>query len=110
MVDAYNFDYSLVANIELPYNFRLSTDITMYSRRGYSDNSMNTDNLIWNARLTKRFMKGRLLLIADGFDILGNVSNVRRTINAQGRTETHYNIISNYAMFHIQYTFTKSRK
>lgn len=109
-VNAYDFDYSLVANIELPYNFRLSTDITMYSRRGYSDESMNTNDLIWNARLTKRFMKGRLLLMADGFDILGNLSNIRRTINAQGRTETYYNVISNYVMFHIQYTFTNFKK
>lgn len=109
-VNAYDFDYSLVANIELPYNFRLSTDITMYSRRGYSDESMNTNDLIWNARLTKRIMKGRLLLMADGFDILGNLSNIRRTINAQGRTETYYNVISNYVMFHIQYTFTNFKK
>ena len=109
-VNAYDFDYSMIANIELPYNFQLSTDVTMYSRRGYSDKGMNTNDLIWNARLTKRFMKGRLLLMADGFDILGNLSNIRRTINAQGRTETYYNVISRYAMFHIQYTFSKFKK
>ena len=109
-VNAYDFDYSLIGNIELPYNFQLSTDITMYSRRGYSDKGMNTNDLIWNARLTKRFMKGRLLLMADGFDILGNLSNIRRTINAQGRTETYYNVISRYAMFHVQYNFSKFKK
>ncbi len=109
-VNACDFDYSAVANFELPWNFRLSTDITMYSRRGYSDEAMNADDLIWNARLTKRVMKGKLLLMVDGFDILGNLSNVRRNINAQGRTETYYNIISNYVMFHVQYTFTKSKK
>lgn len=109
-VNAYDFAYSLVANIELPHNFRLSTDITMYCRRGYSDEGMNTNDLVWNARLTKRFLKGRILLMADGFDILGNLSNIRRTINAQGRTETYYNVISSYAMFHIQYNFSKFRK
>ena len=82
----------------------------MYSRRGYSDEGMNTNDLVWNARLTKRFLKGRILLMADGFDILGNLSNIRRTINAQGRTETYYNVISSYAMFHIQYNFSKFRK
>lgn len=109
-VNAYDFDYSLVVNIELPFSFQLSTDITMYSRRGYSDEGMNTNDLVWNARLTKRLMKGRLLLMVDGFDILGNLSNIRRTINAQGRTETYYNVISSYAMLHIQYNFSKFRK
>lgn len=109
-VHAYDFDYSVVANVELPGNFRLSTDLTMYSRRGYSDKGMNTDDLIWNARLTKCFLKGRLLVMADGFDLLGNLSNIRRTINAQARTETYYNIISNYAMLHVQYNFSKFKK
>ncbi|MDE5999536.1 MAG: hypothetical protein K2H04_05630, partial [Bacteroidaceae bacterium] len=83
---------------------------TMYSRRGYSDGGMNTNDLIWNARLTKRLMKGRLLIMADGFDLLGNLSNIRRSINAQGRTETYYNVISRYAMLHVQYTFSKFKK
>lgn len=109
-VNAYDFDYGLTANIELPGNLRLSTDITMYSRRGYSDGGMNTNDLIWNARLTKRLMKGRILLMADGFDLLGNLSNIRRSINAQGRTETYYNVISRYAMLHVQYTFSKFKK
>ncbi len=109
-VNAYDFDYSLIANFELPLNFRLSTDITMYSRRGYNDDGMNTNNLVWNARLTKRFFKGRLLLMADGFDILGNLSNIRRQINPQGRTETYYNVISSYAMLHVQYNFSKFKK
>lgn len=109
-VNAFDFDYGLTANIELPGNLRLSTDITMYSRRGYSDGGMNTNDLIWNARLTKRLMKGRILLMADGFDLLGNLSNIRRSINAQGRTETYYNVISRYAMLHVQYTFSKFKK
>lgn len=109
-VNAFDYDYSLVAKIELPFKFQLATDITMYSRRGYSDQGMNTDDLIWNARLTKRVLKGKLLLMLDGFDILGNLSNVRRSINAQGRTETYYNVISRYAMLHAQYTFTPRKK
>ena len=37
------------------------------------------------------------------FDILGNLSNVRRTLNAQGRTETWYNVIPRYVMAHVVY-------
>lgn len=50
-----------------------------------SESSMNINEQVWNARMAKKQMKGNLILMFDGFDLLGNLSNVRRTINAQGR-------------------------
>jgi len=81
---------------------QFSTDLTEYSRRGYEDHSMNTNELVWNARLSKR-IGGNISIMLDGFDILGNLSNVRRTINAQGRTESYYNVIPSYVMLHAIY-------
>ena len=94
-------DYGLNATVELPFKLKLSTDITMYCRYGYSDPSMNTSNLVWNTRLERTF--GKFTVVADGFDILGKLSNVRKVINAQGRTETWYNTVPRYAMLHIMY-------
>ena len=51
--------------------------------------------------VTKRMMKGKLLVQLDAFDFLGNLSNVRRVINAQGKTETFYNIIPSYCLLHL---------
>lgn len=62
--------------------WQISTDATMYSRRGYADNTFNTDNFVWNIRVAKKFLKGRLTFILDGFDVLNNISNVRQTLNA----------------------------
>lgn len=109
-INVFDFNYGLSAQVELPWNFQISTDLTMYSRRGYSDTTMNTNELVWNARLTKRLMHGNLLLQLDGFDILGNLSNVRHSINAQGRTETFYNVIPSYALFHIIWRLNKKAK
>ena len=81
-IDVCDFNYGCTAQVELPLNMQLSTDLTMYSRRGYIEDSMNTNELVWNARLTKRMLKGKLLIQLDAFDILGNLTNVRRTINA----------------------------
>ena len=100
-IDVCDFNYGCTAQVELPLNMQLSTDLTMYSRRGYIEDSMNTNELVWNARLTKRMIKGKLLLQLDAFDILGNLTNVRRTINAQGKTETFYNIIPSYCLLHV---------
>jgi hypothetical protein len=109
-INVFDFDYALTAQVELPWNFQIATDLTMYSRRGYSDISMNTNELVWNARLTKRFMHGNLLLQLDGFDMLGQLSNVRHSINAQGRTETFYNVIPSYGLFHVVWRLNKKPK
>ena len=99
-INAADFNYGATAQIELPWSMQLSTDLTVYSRRGYEDNAMNTDDIVWNARLSKRVMKGNLTFI---FDILGNLSSITRSINAQGRTETYRNVIPSYVMLHAIY-------
>jgi hypothetical protein len=66
---------------------------------------MNNDDLVWNARLSHSFFKGSLVVMLDGFDILGQLSNVTRTMNAQGITENYSNVIPRYAMLHVTYHF-----
>ena len=109
-LNVFTYHYGANAQLELPLGLQLSTDLTMYSRRGYSEQSMNTNELVWNARLAKKLLKGNLTLMFDGFDLLGNLSNVRRTINAQGRTETFYNVIPSYGLFHAIYRLNKQPK
>ena len=96
--------------MKLPWKLDLSTDLSLYTRTGYADEALNTNDLVWNARLTRPFLKGRLLMIFDGFDILGQLSNVTRTLNAQGRTETYTNVMPRYALLHIVYRLNKKPK
>ena len=109
-INVLDFDYGLTAQVELPWSLQLATDLTMYSRRGYADHAMNTNELVWNARLSKRFLHGNLICMLDGFDLLGNLSNIRRTINAQGRTETWNNVTPRYALLHVVYRLNKQPK
>ena len=102
-VNAANFNYGLTGQFELPCGFQLFTDLTMYSRRGYEAHEMNTDELVWNARLSKQVWKKRLTLALEGFDILHNLSAVTHTLNGQGRTETYRNVIPSYGMLHVIY-------
>ncbi len=102
-VNAANFNYGLTGQFELPCGFQLFTDLTMYSRRGYESREMNTDELVWNARLSKQVWKKRLTLALEGFDILHNLSAVTHTLNGQGRTETYRNVIPSYGMLHVIY-------
>ena len=89
----------------LPANFQISTDFTVFNRRGYTDAALNTDNFIWNARLTYKALKGQLLLMLDGYDMLHDLSNVSYTMNAQARTETIRTVLPRYFMFHLQWRF-----
>ena len=106
-IDAYTFNYGCRMQIELPYNFNISSDLSVYSRRGYDDDAMNNDELVWNARIAKRMYKGKFTIMFDGFDILGNLSNVYRNVNGQGRTETFYNVIPSYGLLRLVYRFNK---
>ena len=102
-INAANFNYGLTGQFELPCGFQLFTDLTMYSRRGYEAHEMNTDELVWNARLSKQVWKKRLTFALEGFDILHNLSAVTHTLNGQGRTETYRNVIPSYGMLHVIY-------
>lgn len=104
-INAYNYNYGLTALAVLPGGVNLSTDVTMYSRRGYDDDVMNDDNLVWNARATKSLIKGRLTLAVDAFDILHQLRKADRYVNAQGRVETYYNTVPRYMMFHAIFKF-----
>ena len=71
---------------------------------------MNTDDLVWNARLSYTMLKGKLVLMLDGFDILNQLNSVTRVVNAQGRTETFTNTLPRYAMLHVAYYFNQKPK
>ena len=101
---------TFTALLKLPWKLELSTDMNLYTRRGYNDPQLNTDEWVWNARLSRPFLKGRLLLMVDGFDLLGQRSNVTRTINAQGRVETWNNTLSRYLLLHIVWRWHKKPK
>ena len=109
-LNVFTYNYGANLTLELPWGLQLSSDLTLYARRGYSEASMNTDELVWNARLAKKLMHGNLTLMFDGFDLLGNLSNVRRSINAQGRSETFYNVLPSYGLFHVVYRLNKQPK
>lgn len=107
----WDFNYGPTAQIELPWDMQLVTDLTLYSRRGYDDPAANTDDVVWNARLSKRILKGGLTFSIDAFDMLGQLSNLTQTVNSQGRFETFRNVTPRYVMFHVIYRLNiKPRK
>ena len=100
----WNYSYGGNTRITFPWGSNLSTDIHMFSKRGYSDQSLNTNELIWNAQLSHSFLRGKkLTVMLQWYDILNEQSNFSRTVNANGWTDREVNAITSYAMLHVSY-------
>lgn len=105
-LNVYDFQYGMNLIYTVPVlNVDISTDINNYSRRGYSSSNMNTDELIWNAQLSRSLLKGKLTAKLTAYDLLNNLSTVSYNVNAQGRTETWYRSVPRYFMFSLAYRF-----
>ena len=106
-----DFSYGLELDTQLPGRIDLWTKLRMSSRRGYLDASMNDDCLVWDARIARSFGRQRNWIIAfTGHDLLRQISNVRRTLDALGRTETHYNTMPAYVLLSVSYHFKPRAK
>lgn len=99
-------DYAYGATLTWPVatHVGLETDIMAYARRGYTDRSLNTTEWVWNAALSYTFGRKKAWLVrAVGFDLLRQLSSVRREQNEQGYVETWYNTTPAYATLHLVY-------
>lgn len=105
-LDTWRFSYGANITMTAPWGTSLSTDIHENSRRGFNDQSMNTNELIWNVQLSQSFLRqNNLTVMLQFYDILRQESNFSRTVNATLRSDTEYNAINSYAMLHVIYRF-----
>ena len=109
--DFTNFMCGVALTAPLPGGIDLETDMTLYLRRGYSDASMNTSEWVWNLSASKAFGKKKnWLLRLRSFDLLQQLKQTYRTVNAQGTYETWYNTVPAYASLHLTYRFDMKPK
>ena len=103
-MNTWQFSYGPSTTATMPWGMSLSTDLSQSSRRGYSDKSMNTNELVWNAQLSQGFLKGKpLTVMLQFYDLLHQQSTLSRALTAMARTDTEYNSINSYAMLHVIY-------
>ena len=100
-INTWDYNYGLTCEYHLPLSLELASDIKVYSRLGYGDSSMNTNDLVWNASLSRSFLKKQIMVKIEGYDLLNQLSTTYSSYNAQGRIETWYNSIPSYLMLHL---------
>ena len=103
-LETWQFSYGPSMTLTAPWGTSLNTSLSISSRRGYNDSSMNTDEYVWNAQLSQGFLKGKpLTIMLQFYDLLRQQSTFSRAISATSRTDTEYNAINSYAMLHVIY-------
>lgn len=88
----------------------IGTDLNLYARDGYEMATMNTNEWIWNAAISRPLLKGKMVFKVEMYDILHQLSARSYKMNAQSRVETYYNSIPHYFMLSVSYKFAKSPK
>lgn len=97
-------NYGIGFKARLPWEIDLDTDLMAYCRRGYDDPTMNRTDWVWNLQVMKTLGRSKEWTIkAIGFDLLHQLPTVKRTLTAQGTTETSYNSQPAYALLTITY-------
>ncbi|MFA6831215.1 MAG: TonB-dependent receptor [Bacteroidaceae bacterium] len=100
--ETYEYGFGGETNITLPYNWSLSTDMSVAIRRGY-DAGLNNEQLVWNAQVSKSF--GNLTFMLQGLDLLEQKTNIMSQISNNMRTDSEYNAVNSYFMLHVTYQF-----
>ena len=103
-MSTWNYSFGPSGNVTLPWDIRIYADLLVSSRRGYSDASFNTDEIIWNMQISKSFLKNKAAMISvQAFDILGQRKNYSRNMSASSKSDTQYNSINQYILVHFIY-------
>ncbi len=104
--NTYDFSYGVESNGNFDNGFGYATNLSISSRRGYASSEANTNELIWNAQVSYRFLKGKAATISlQAYDLLNQRSNFSRAISANSRTDTWTESVNSYFMVNFMYRF-----
>lgn len=109
-LNIFEYNYGFALNCRLPWKLQLAADAKMYSRRGYYSSTMNTDDFVCNASLSRSFLKESLTARLEAFDIFHQLSSTEYTLNDQGRVESWRKSIPSYLMLHLSWRWSHMPK
>lgn len=104
----HSFDMEM--GVELPWRMRIESDASYTLFTGRAD-GFNTNVLIWNASLQKRFMKEETLVLSlQANDILNQNTRISRNIMTNMIVDSRTQIIARYFMVKLTYNFKNKIK
>jgi hypothetical protein len=106
----WSFEHNFDGSVELPLKFQIGTEVQWYIRQRVAQFDRNNDEFLWNAYVSKKFLKNNQLeLRAYVNDILNQNIGFQRLGNGNIITEQQYNTIKRYGMLSLIWNFTKAQ-
>lgn len=100
-----NYTFKNWTVLKLPYDFSIQSSIQYTYYSGYEDDFKNTE-LLWNASITKQFLKNKKgSLRAQMFDILNDRNNLSRYVSGNYISDSSTNSINRYFLLSFSYRF-----
>ncbi|HEX2847390.1 MAG TPA: TonB-dependent receptor [Chitinophagaceae bacterium] len=94
--------------LKLPWNLEIDSDADFNLRQKTPTFNDNVSIIVWNAQLTKKFLKDKSLrLSAIAHDILNKNIGFNRTINSTFINEERYDRLARYFLLQLSWTFNK---
>lgn len=100
--NARDYVYGCDLHCTLPRQWLVGTDINLNMRRGYGM-GMDTDDVIWNAQISRNWLKGKLQTRLVAYDILNQVHLNTYSITAAGYQALWQKGITRYALLSMFY-------
>ncbi len=100
-----NTTFGLTFNTQLylPCSWTLASDINYKATRGLTA-GYNTDEIIWNAEISKQFLKNKQATFrVKWYDILHQTLNINRSIHANYIEDHEYNMLTCYILASFVY-------
>lgn len=106
----HSYGGSFYTTYNSPFGIVISSDINYSATSGYSQ-GFDTNTWMWNASLAYQFLHDRNMAVTlSAYDILGQRSNIRRSINASYIDDSRYNSLTRYVMLTVSYKFNTLKK
>lgn len=94
---------------DLPKKIRIESDAS-YTMNGKRSNGYNINYLVWNASVTKTFLKKENFIVGlYAYDILNQNISVNRNITSNIISDTKTNIISRYFLLKATFKFNSNK-
>lgn len=105
-----DWEYGLLGQMHLPWQIGVSTSMTIYVRRKYSNEQLNTTNVVWDMRIVRPFLNNSLLVVLEGFDLLHQLKHIETTIGANYVSTQRTDVTPSYAMACVVYRLNYNNK
>jgi hypothetical protein len=97
--------------VDLPFKFRLNTDVNYFFREKTSVFDRNNNAFIWNATLERKIFKQKDVRISFTVnDLLNQNIGFNRQISSNFVNETSWQVIRRYWLVNIVWNFSKNGK